>query len=422
MHKLTLAATLLLFSFGAIHAQEKPADSAKARDTQIDKAWKFLQTVYDKPGTREKRMMDAGWGPKSGMIPYTALVLLGLRDSAAWDESNAMIKDSVAFITSNQDASGGFNLFPLEVVNSEKGKSMKGMNAVYVTSIVAQLLAELNASGTWKGKLNDQLAKARDYLKQAQVGNASGPAKDFKKESVGFGGWAYSKEELDKGKKPASNMSTSSYAIDAMKACGVAEDDPMWQDALTFLKRNQNAGEVQEKDFAASTGDGKKIKPAGPDSPDYGGAIYSEESSTGRTENEDGTVTLNSYGTMTYNMLRAYLYAGLKKDSLPVKLALGWVKRNYALDRVPGYREAKQYEQGLFYYYVSFSRALKALGEDSIEDDRSFKHDWRAELIAQLGKLQKEDGSWANTNPMWQEDSPILATAFALDALRHTRK
>lgn len=403
-------------------------DSAALREAQVEKAWKFLQTVYNKAGTPQKQMADAGWGPKSGMIAYTALVLQGLHGSKVWDDNNAMIKESVEFIAANQDASGAFHLFPLEFIATEQGKAMKGLRAVYTTSICAQLLADLNASGAWKGKLTQKIELARDYLKQSQVGNPKGPAADYKSDTIGFGGWAYSKEEIDtavnKNKKPPANMSTSTFAIDALKACGVGPDDPIWKDALTFLKRNQNAGEVQDGTFSATTGDGRKVKMAGPDSPDYGGAIYSENSSMveERTENEDGTVTLHSYGAMTYNLLRAYLFAGLKKDDLPVKLALNWIRKNYVLDKVPGYRNPKQFNQGLYYYYESLARTMKALGEDTIEDDRGFKHDWRAELIEQLGKLQQDDGSWVNSNNKWQEDSPTLATAYALDALRHTRK
>lgn len=445
MSKLTILAAALTLALGCVKQEAqrpnpkqakaesisaKPDAPAKAqplqakpdaRDALIEKAWQYLLTQYNVQGKPENKGIDSGWGPKSMNIAYTALVLQGLYGSKVWNESDERIKASVEFVIDSQEASGGFSLMPEKVM-----PAMKGQRAVYITGIVAQLMADLNAAGAWKGKLTQKIELARDYLKQSQVGNPTGPAAEYKRGNVGFGGWAYSKEELPKKieeGKPAANMSTTIYAMDALKACGVASDDPIWQDALVFLKRNHNAGELQSADFTAKTQDGKTIKAAGPDSPDYGGSIYSEDSSMAeeRTENEDGTVTLHSYGTMTYNLLRAYLFAGLKKDSLPVKLALGWVRKNYVLNKVPGYRKQSQFDQGLFYYYVSFARTLKALGEDTIEDDRGFKHDWRAELIEQLGKLQGTDGSWVNKNPKWQEGSPVLATAFALDALRHTR-
>jgi hypothetical protein len=299
----------------------------------------------------------------------------------------------------------------------------KGMYAVYVTSIVAQLFADLNANGAWKGKLNDAVAKARDYLKQSQVGDPDGPAADYKKGESGYGGWAYSKEEIGQGKKPASNMSTSTFAVDALHACGVKEDDPMWERALTFFKRNQNAGEVQDKDWEATDSKGRKVKPAGKESPDYGGATYAEESSSGTTENEDGTVTFASYGTMTYNLLRAYLFAGLKQDSVPVKLATGWITNNYTVKRVPGLRDEKDYEKGLYYYYMSMGKTLKVLGLDTIEEpERGLEHDWRADMVKELKERQAEDGHWVNSNASYQENSPVLCTAYALEALRNTKK
>lgn len=413
----------------------QPADNGgdqfnvdEARKAQIDKAWAYLKTMYNKPAPSQSEFALSGWGRESGSIPYTAIVLQGLAGSHVFNADDPMIKDSIEWLLSSQEPSGAWSY--------SKGKP--GLRAVYITGIMAQLLSDLNQMDPWKGKLNDAIAKAVDYLKTSQVGHPEGPAPDYDENRVGFGGWAYSKEEIgefvDKQGKPASNMSTTLFALDALKACGVKQDDPLWNDALRFLKRNHNAGEVQEEGFQAfakvTDADGKtvekKIKMAGKDSPDYGGAIYSEETSKvdGYQQNEDGTVTLHSYGSMTYNLLRGYLFAGLKKDSIPVKLAWGWIQRNYTVERVPGYRKAEQYEMGLYYYYMSMSKTLHALGVDVVDEpERGLEHDWRADLVKKLAEHQKDDGSWVNTaNTRWQEDSAVLCTAFSLLALKHTRK
>jgi squalene-hopene/tetraprenyl-beta-curcumene cyclase len=348
-------------------------------------------------------------------VPYTALVLQGLVGTHIWKDDDEMIKASVNWLVDAQWDSGDWSFMP----GIEK---VKGMQAIYITSIVTQLFGDLNKQGAWKGKLNDALAKAADYLKQSQVGAPDGPAKDYDKKKPGYGGWAYSKEELARG-KPAANMSTSSFAVDALHKCGVKKDDPMWKRALVFFKRNQNAGEVQEEGWQATDSKGRKVKPAAKGSKDYGGATYTSGSSASETENEDGTVTFASYGTMTYNLLRAYLFAGLKKDSIPVKLAKGWIQRNYTVERVPGLRDKKDYNKGLYYYYMSMGKTLNLLGEDTVEEpDRGLKHDWRADLVAQLKKQQKEDGHWVNVNSSYQENSPVLCTAYALEALRNTKK
>ena len=141
-------------------------------------------------------------------------------------------------------------------------------------------------------------------------------------------------------------------------------------------------------------------------------------------KNADGTVTLFSYGSMTYNLLRAYMFAGLKKDSIPVKLAYGWIQRNYTVEKVPGFRNEKDFEMGLYYYYMSMSRSLKAWGDDTVEEaERGLQHNWREDIVKALQTRQKADGSWVNDkSDRWQENSGVLCTAYALDALRHTRK
>ncbi|MCC6464007.1 MAG: hypothetical protein IT463_01555 [Planctomycetes bacterium] len=416
--------------------QDKPAfDTEKARDEAVQKAWEFLKSKYNQASPPDdKKGTLSGWGPKSFNIPYTAMVLQGLFGTKVWDVNNEMIRDSVNFLVENQESTGAFSYAPLSIM-----PKAKGMRAVYITAICAQLFVDLNAAdGPFKGKLTNNIALARDYLKQSQVGNAEGPAPDYKEGQVGYGGWAYSKEEVDESVKakgkPPSNMSTSTFAIDALKACGVKEDDPMWAAALKFLKRNQNAGEVQEEGFEAMATvkgeDGstqrKPLKMAEKDSPDHGGAIYSEETSMveDHKKNADGTVTLFSYGSMTYNLLRAYMFAGLKKDSIPVKLAYGWIQRNYTVEKVPGFRNEKDFEMGLYYYYMSMSRSLKAWGDDTVEEaERGLQHNWREDIVKALQTRQKADGSWVNDkSDRWQENSGVLCTAYALDALRHTRK
>lgn len=410
-------------------AEAKEPTPQETRAAMVKKAWDYLQTMYNKPSPKDDRAgILSGWGPKSMNIPYTALVLSGLVGSEVWDAKDDKIRDSVNFIIDNQEPEGGFSYMPVSIM-----PKMKGIRAVYITSIVAELLSELNTlDGPWKGKLSDAIAKARDYLKTAQVGNPDGPAPDYEKDKAGFGGWAYSKQEIkssvEKKGKPAANMSTSTFALDALKACGVDKDDKLWERAVTFLKRNQNAGEIQDEGFEAiDAKTGKRIKYADKESPDYGGAIYSEETTkAGHTENEDGSITLFSYGSMTYNLLRSYLHAGLTKDDVPVQLAWNWIRKNFTVKKVPGFRAEDKFEMGLYYYYRSMSRTMNVLGEDEVKEipeDRGLSHDWRKELIEELQNRQKDDGHWVNENhTRWQENSPVLCTAYVLDTLKHAKK
>jgi hypothetical protein len=72
-------------------------------------------------------------------------------------------------------------------------------------------------------------------------------------------------------------------------------------------------------------------------------------------------------------------------------------------------------------YFHLFAQAMGALGEDSFVDVKNIKHDWRQDLYAELKKRQQASGAWANANSAFQENSPELATAFALLAVSYCR-
>jgi hypothetical protein len=406
---------------------ESPFDIDAERNKLVASAWEYLGTMYNQRAPRDDRAgIQSGWGPESLNIPYTAMILQALVGTPHWDPEDERIKDSVDFVLENQETTGAWSYMPVTVMPQARGQ-----RAVYITSIAAQLMVDLNGmEGPWRGRLNNQIALARDYLRTSQVGAEGGPLEDYDEDKAGFGGWAYSREELDQGRadtRPSANMSTTSYAIDALKACGLDEDDPVWERALRFLKRSQNAGEVQDEGWEAiDRASGRRIRPAEPGSRDFGGAIYSDDTSyaEGGIEHEDGTITLFSYGSMTYNLLRAYLFAGLERDSIPVRLAWGWIQRNYTVERVPGHRNPDHFDMGLFYYYMSMSKTLSVWGEDYVEEpERGTRYNWREDIVKALKERQKDDGNWVNENhSRWQENSPVLCTAYSLLALRHTRE
>jgi squalene-hopene/tetraprenyl-beta-curcumene cyclase len=120
---------------------------------------------------------------------------------------------------------------------------------------------------------------------------------------------------------------------------------------------------------------------------------------------------------MTYAGLKSMIYAGLKPDDERVKAALGWLKKHYSLDSNPGMGD-----QGLYYYYMTFAKALAALGEDTFTDENGVAHDWRKDLIETLAGRQRPDGSWVNENKRWLEGDANLATGYALLALSYCKK
>jgi squalene-hopene/tetraprenyl-beta-curcumene cyclase len=119
---------------------------------------------------------------------------------------------------------------------------------------------------------------------------------------------------------------------------------------------------------------------------------------------------------MTYSGLKSFLYAGLKRDDPRVQAALDWIRRHYDLKSNPGMGE-----QGLYYYYHVFAKALAAVGESEFVDSQGVRHNWRADLTKELASRQRSDGSWVNGTDRWYESDPNLVTAYSLMALSYCR-
>ena len=151
---------------------------------------------------------------------------------------------------------------------------------------------------------------------------------------------------------------------------------------------------------------------------DQGGFYYTPanggESKAGKTANGG----LRSYASMTYVGLKSMIYAGVRKDDPRIKAAIDWITRHYDLKSNPGVGQ-----QGLFYYYHVFAKALHALDEEVVTDKDGKKHHWRSELFNVLKTQQRSDGSWINPkSSRWEEGNPTLVTAYSLLALSYIPK
>ncbi len=124
---------------------------------------------------------------------------------------------------------------------------------------------------------------------------------------------------------------------------------------------------------------------------------------------------------MTYAGLKSMIYAGVGPDDQRVKSAVGWIKKNFTLTGNPGMPKIRSNE-GLFYYYHMFAKALDALGQNEIVDDKGKTHHWRTELFAELSQRQASDGSWVNKSERWLEGDPNLVTSYALLAISYCKE
>jgi len=242
----------------------------------------------------------------------------------------------------------------------------------------------------------DAIAKAKAYLMGMQLDDGEGLTKD----DAFWGGAPY------KPGRAISDASNTGFFMDAMKELGLEPDDPAMQNALIFMQRVSNNPEVNDRPWA------KTVDPA-----DAGGAVYRPAESPDKTADGEpvdiskkgkrGLTGWRSYGSMTYQMFKGFIYAGLKKDDEGVSGALSWIGNNWTLDENPGLGA-----EGQYYYYRVFARAHGAFGEKVVAG-----HDWATELAEKLVKLQHDDGSWVNPKDRWYEGDPALATAYALEAL-----
>ncbi len=292
----------------------------------------------------------------------------------------------------------------LKGLQKEDGSIYQRGLPVYVTSVAIMAFA---AGGREEDR--EAIARGANFLRSTQVDAGEG----YSEADKYYGGIGY-------GGDLRPDLSNLQYALQALHDSGAAADDEAFQKALVFLQRTQNRSE----------GNPETYKRIGTDEPvragnDGGAAYMPGDSPAGYVEMPDGTLVARSYGSMTYAMLKCYVFAGLPADDPRVEAAVGWLQRHWTLEVNPGFdvlRDPRGGFQGLYYYYLSLAEALRAAGIDEVVGADGATHDWRRELAAKLAAEQLADGSWVNEMAdRWWEGNPVLCTAYALAALHTTR-
>jgi len=258
----------------------------------------------------------------------------------------------------------------------------------YETCLAVLCLSEANKNGQYTAAIK----KADGFVKGIQWADEE----DKDRSDPAFGGAGYGKH-----KRP--DLSNTSFLVDALKAAGNDENSEAMKRALVFISRCQNL-ETEHN-----------TTPHAAKNPD-GGFYYTAAAGGSSQAGANPNGGLRSYGSMTYAGLKSMIYAGLKPDDPRVKAAVQWIAANYDLKSNPGMGDA-----GLYYYYHTFAKALDAIGDKNVVDADGEKHQWRAELTAELASRQQADGSWTNKNSRWLEGDANLVTAYALMALSHCK-
>jgi len=152
------------------------------------------------------------------------------------------------------------------------------------------------------------------------------------------------------------------------------------------------------------------------DAEHYGGFGYEQEGSRGGTHvsKKDGTVRLRGYGSMTYAGLESMIYAQVDRSDPRVRSALDWATRHWSVEENPGMGK-----KGLFYYFNIMSKALSLYGVDELRRPEGEAIPWKAQIIRKLAEIQREDGSWVNTDNQFWEADPVLVTSYAILSMEY---
>lgn len=375
---------------------------AKAK-AMAAKAIAWLRTKQD-----EK---SGGWGinPKGPAFPaITGLVVSGMIGSGVIDSvsGDAAISRGVEFILAKRQPDGGIYDQVLPAYN---------------TAICLSTIAKIDTPAA-----KAAIKPAQDFLRslqwsEAAVADSQAPdaPKPVGREHAYYGGVGY-------GRHGRPDLSNLSFVLQGLHDSGVKADDEAFKRAMTFLQRTQMlATIVDDKGEKKTVNDMPYAKGSTQGGFIYATSVNKDQVGSGQTYGgeieetmDDGSKVshLRAYGSMTYAGFKSYLYAGLTKDDPRVKAAMDWIRSNYTLEENPNCGT-----DGLYYYFVTFSRALGAFGEPSIEvvdkEKKATPRDWRADLVQRLSTLQNEDGSFRSVDDRWMENDPVLITAYALMAL-----
>jgi squalene-hopene/tetraprenyl-beta-curcumene cyclase len=248
--------------------------------------------------------------------------------------------------------------------------------------------------------------KARDawlrYLQERQLTEELG----WKPDESEYGGWGYARA-LPRRPKPGelrqplleSNLSATTFALDALRAAGVPADAAPFVKALTFVRRCQNwQDDSAQRDPAFDDGGFFFI---------YDDPVRNKAGLAGKDRH--GRERFHSYGSTTADGLRCLALCGLPPSDPRRKAAHDWLREHFQSGRHPGaYVERHERDRmAVFYYYCA---SLARAPHDDLQP-------LARRLAEELIRLQGKDGSWVNPVEATRENEPLIATSFALIAL-----
>ncbi len=362
-----LCSLLTLALVGLALQARQDSDLTASWNTMTDKAIAYLRTTQSP---------DGSWSSDKN-IGITGIVVTGLLKTGKVTVNDPMIKNALGYLEKLVNTKDG------HIAGTNPKQQLKN----YVTAVNVMAFVAANKDGKYQ-PIIDAAAK---FLIGLQWDEEEG----ITTKDTFYGGFGY-----DSKNRP--DMSNSGFALEALNAAGIKPDNPAMKKATIFLSRSQNLkGEHQDQPWAGKYNDGS--------------FIYSPLETKANEKASDASPG-PGYASMTYAGIKSMIYAGVDKNDRRVQEAINWVKKNYSMEKNVG-MPADRAKSGLYYGYNTMTKAFDALGIDELVDDKGVKHDWRKDLIQQLAKTQKPNGSWANEADRWMEGDSNLVTAFSLMAL-----
>jgi squalene-hopene/tetraprenyl-beta-curcumene cyclase len=314
---------------------------------------------------------DGSFGEKYSGVGITGVVAAAMASSPQklTADQQQVLEKAVAYMLKFVQPDGS-------VQNKETGL------AHYHTSLAVMALAAIDPD-----KHKETIANARTYLMGATFDEKSG---NFTPKDWQYGGIGYDKQKGE----PKPDLSNTQMVTEALHDSGLPADSEVYKRIATFLQRCQNRTESNDQ----------------PKFGNDGGAAYSPvESKAGFIKLPNGEEVYQSYGSMTYALLKSYIFCSLPKTDPRLQAAYKWIQDHYTLEENPNMKN-----QGLYYYHLTMARALQAYGSPTIKTPDGVEHNWSEELAAKVASLQQPGGYWVNEQDRWYEGDKALVTGYAV--------
>jgi squalene-hopene/tetraprenyl-beta-curcumene cyclase len=375
---------------------EGPADRESARqvDVALEKAARYLVSKQSPDGAWRSETYGAMRDGPS-LTPLVMSALLFLPQAGA--EGQAALHKGADYLAGFTGDDGRLKvqtrelLFPVYTAAS----------ASRVLVLVERSPRNVRAQQAWLA-----------YLRGRQLNESLG----WQPADPEYGGWGYA---IDVPGKPApgkpkelmheSNLAATVFALAGLRSAKVPASDPVFVQALGFVKRCQNFSD------AAAAADPKF---------DDGGFYFMPGDTAQNKAGVAGTdrfghVRFHSYGTMTADGLRALLRCGLAEDHPRVIAARTWLTQNFSAAHNPGAFAADRavLQDATWYYWTwAASHAFLAVHIERLRT-RDGSVAWPAAFARELLGRQRPDGSWVNRFTDAKEDDPLVGTSWAAAAL-----